>query len=97
MQQQQKKKSGQINRLNFPFDPASGPRCSGWPPLREYGRIPGRTLPRKHSWGFQPVWGISLDSMSQYEQHYNRLRVLCPVYLYFKQVSFITVDEYNIP
>lgn len=38
------------------------PSCSGWPPLSEYGRIPGHSLPRNHSWRFQPVRATSLHS-----------------------------------
>lgn len=38
------------------------PSCSGWPPLSEYGRIPGHSLPRNHSWRLQPVRATSLHS-----------------------------------
>lgn len=55
------RKSEQINRLNFPFDPAPRPSYSVWPALRVYGRIPGVLLPINHSRISTGLGHLSLD------------------------------------
>lgn len=65
--------------------------CSGWPPLSEYGRIPGRTLPRNHSTRF----GAYLSTVSQYGQKCGRttssVNTLCFIYFYYRR-RFILIN-----